>query len=194
MLEMSKTKYPRERALAVAEQLLASLEPACLRIAIAGSLRRGKVEVGDVEIVFVPLTKAVPADLFGGTVLRDQAEGHIERLVSGGLLVRRVGPAGGTSWGAKNKLAVDVVSGIPVDLFSTTEECWWNYLVCRTGSADTNRRIATAAQAKGWKWNPYGPGFSRRGEPWEPQEVVSVESEQQVFEFVGLPYLPPERR
>jgi len=44
--------------------------------------------------------------------------------------------------GPLNKLAVYVGSGIPVDLFATTEECWFNALVCRTGSAETNVKIA----------------------------------------------------
>lgn len=182
--------------MAVAEELVGALEPVTTRIAVAGSLRRGKAEVGDVELVFVPVCQDVPADLFGSTVSRDLAAARIDGLVEAGVLARRVGDAGGTSWGAKNKLAVHVESGIPVDLFATTEDCWWNYLVCRTGSAETNKRICMAAQAKGWKWNPYGPGFSRgvvRG-IHAPTETVAVESEYQVFAFVGLPYLQPEKR
>lgn len=65
---------------------------------------------------------------------------------------------------------------------------WWNYLVCRTGPADSNTRICMAAQNRGWKWNPYGSGFSRG------DEIRAMESEAEVFDFVGLPYEQPEAR
>jgi DNA polymerase/3'-5' exonuclease PolX len=82
-----------------------------------------------------------------------------------------------------------VASGIPADLFAATRENWWNYLVCRTGPADSNMRICMGAQARGWKWNPYGAGFS------DPEGNVRVmDSERAVFDFVGLPYREPEAR
>jgi DNA polymerase/3'-5' exonuclease PolX len=87
-----------------------------------------------------------------------------------------------------------VASGIPVDLFATTEACWHNYLVCRTGPAESNIRIAAAAKARGWKWNPYGEGFSRGGPLAGPEEARALRSEREVFEFVGLPYTEPEER
>jgi hypothetical protein len=49
-----------------------------------------------------------------------------------------------------------------------------------------------AAQAKGWKWNPYGSGFSRA--VGLGREVHQVTREQDVFAFVGLPYLEPWQR
>lgn len=186
----AKAKYPRADAMAVAEELVAALTFVTTRIAIAGSLRRMKREVGDVELVYVPVYRDVPADLFGATVSQDQAAAKIQSLRTAGILDKRVGTEGGTSWGPKNKLAVHCATGIPVDLFSTEEDCWFNYLVCRTGSAEHNKRIAIAAQQKGWKWNPYGPGFSRLYDT----ETVAVASEEEVFAFVGLPYLRPELR
>lgn len=64
------TKFPRTQALAVAEELVAALRPACERLEIAGSLRRGKAEVGDVEILFVPRVeeRPDPEDLLRRTV------------------------------------------------------------------------------------------------------------------------------
>ncbi|MGN6643580.1 MAG: hypothetical protein ACTHKU_11340, partial [Verrucomicrobiota bacterium] len=79
-------------------------------------------------------------------------------------------------------------TGLPVDLFAATPENWFNYLVCRTGPADSNTRICMAAQARGWKWNPYGVGFSRG------DEIQAVASEEEVFAFVGLPFEKPEGR
>jgi len=86
-------------------------------------------------------------------------------------------------------LAVHVGSGIPVDFFTATEENWFNYLVCRTGSAENNIEIAKAAQAKGWMWQPYGKGFIDKSGEWHQPK-----SEEEVFTLVGLPYLAPKDR
>jgi len=85
---------------------------------------------------------------------------------------------------------VHVPTGVPVDLFSATPAIWFNYLVCRTGPAESNLAIAQAAQALGWRWNPYGSGFCNL----TTGDCHSVASEREVFEFVGLPYREPSDR
>jgi DNA polymerase/3'-5' exonuclease PolX len=186
--ETTKRRWPLKTAMPLARLLVKILEPACERICIAGSLRRGKPEVGDIEIVYVPKVTKIPDGLFSETIESNQADKLIVELVANGILNKRPSKNGTFSWGEKNKLAMHPDTEIPVDLFATTVDAWWNYLVCRTGSAQTNMRIAMAAQRKGWKWNPYGAGFSRR------HEIAVMKSEMDVFEFVGLPYLEPEER
>jgi DNA polymerase/3'-5' exonuclease PolX len=93
-------------------------------------------------------------------------------------------------WGEKNKLARLSESQIPLDLFATTEECWANYLVCRTGGAETNTRIATEAQRRGLKWNPYGPGFTHLA----TGRTIQITTEADVFKTVGLNPISPEKR
>lgn len=51
--EPTKPKFAHALALAVAHELQAAMEAACDRIIIAGSLRRRKVQVSDVEIVYI---------------------------------------------------------------------------------------------------------------------------------------------
>lgn len=182
-----KPRWPRAEALAVAEAICAALRPACDRVEIAGSLRRGKPTVGDVEILFVPKMDSVQVDFFGSRELVSQADGVIAGMLGDGTLTKRPSKTGVFSWGDKNKLARHR-SGVPVDLFATYEEAWFNYLVCRTGPADSNLTICNAAIAKGWKWTPYGMGFYRLG------HTEVMRSEREVFEFVGLPFNPPEKR
>jgi len=189
MSTITKRRFPRSEAVAVARELVAVLEPVCSRLVVAGSLRRGAPLVGDVEIVYVGRKETRQVDLFNIESV-DLAASCVEGLLSRGVLSKRLSKRGTPSWGQQNKLAVHVESGIPVDLFATTEECWFNYLVCRTGPANLNMRICTLAQRKGWQWNPYGPGFSRPG----GSEVAAVGSEREVFEFVGLDYLRPRER
>lgn len=186
-----KTKFPRAAALAVAKELCDALKPVTTRLIVAGSLRRMKAEVGDVEILFVPKWVTVRDGLFDEAKL-SEADTALEHMVGLGVLARRKNIKGGFSWGNKNKLAVHVASGIPVDLFAATEAIWFNYLVCRTGPGESNIAVASAAQAKGWKWNPYGPGFSRPIGLTSEEYIVT--SEREVFEFVGLPFKEPRDR
>lgn len=185
----SKPRFDRELALRVAKEIGDELQPATSRLVVAGSLRRGKATVGDVEIVYIPKEelRPDPKDLFA-SIKVNRADEVIADLEASYTLVRRKNVNGSEMFGPKNKLMGHRSTGIPVDLFSADEANWWNYLVCRTGPAESNTRICMAAQARGWKWNPYGPGFSR-GEEMRP-----MHSEEEVFEFVGLPYLPPEER
>lgn len=185
---VGKRRWPRAAALDVARELCKRLSPLCDRLVVAGSLRRKKPDVGDVEILYIPRLEERQADLFS-TEMVSLADEEIERMLADGTLAKRPSVTGGTAWGAKNKLALHR-TGMPVDLFRTNEISWWNYLVCRTGPADSNTRIAAEARRKGYQWNPYSAGFTRLsdGTPF------AVESEAQVFAFVGLPYLAPEDR
>jgi DNA polymerase/3'-5' exonuclease PolX len=182
-----KVRFPWAVATNVGLALIDALDGAVEGIRIAGSLRRMKPDVGDVELVFVPAMSK--AGLFGDESV-DMADRRIEGMLKLGILAKRPNVKGGFSWGAVNKLAVHVESGIPVDLFSTTREAFENYLVCRTGPAESNMAIASKAKAMGYRWNPYGVGFTRLADG----EVFAMASERDVFEFVGLPFLSPEER
>lgn len=185
----AKPRFAAHEALAVARELCAALKPVCERLIVAGSMRRRRLTVGDVEILFVPKMVEVPGDLFtrAHASLADDA---IERLIAAGVIEKRRNVNGGETWGAKNKLARHVASGLPVDLFAATEANWWNYLVCRTGPAESNVAIASAARRMGWQWHPYGRGFSNL----KTGEHAAACSERDVFEFVGLPYREPWER
>lgn len=167
-----------QKAKAIAEELKALLEPVCQRVEIAGSIRRQKPEVGDIELLCIP-------KFIDGV---DQLDREIGALVIQGRLGFRLNKRGSRAYGPKNKLMVHLPSGIGVDIFSTDLECWPVALVVRTGSAETNKRIAMAAIRKGWHLRAYGRGFTTPG-----GEMV-CRSERDVFELVGLPYLPPEQR
>lgn len=180
-----KQKYPRDAALKVARLICLQLADHCSRLICAGSLRRRKQEVGDVEILYIPDFTTVPDGLFDSKTL-NRADVILEKFLEEGILAKRKNERGSEMWGEKNKFAVHVASGIPVDFFSATEENWWNYLVCRTGGAENNRQIATACQANRLRWNPYGPGFTT-----EVGEVIRMNSEREVFEWAGLPYKEP---
>jgi DNA polymerase/3'-5' exonuclease PolX len=102
-------------------------------------------------------------------------------LIEEKLIEKRLTKAGTTIWGARNKFARHIASGIPVDFFEANRENWFNLLVCRTGSAEHNIRVAAAAKARGWRWDPYSAGV------WnENGEMMPVRSERALFDILEL--------
>ncbi len=190
-----KPKFPRAVAIEVARELCQALDGACIRLVVAGSLRRRKAEVGDVELLYIPRFEEVRDGLFD-TKEQNCVDVKLDELLRRSVLAKRENSLGIETWGEKNKLAIHPRSGIPVDLFSANLLNWWNYLVCRTGSAENNIRISTAAQARGYQWHPYSSGFTHT----ERTALVTtyserdVTSERDVFEIAGLPYLEPWQR
>ena len=172
---MEKTRCPLHRAEEVANEMVKLLESACARITIAGSIRRQKPEVSDIELLVIPKCAG----------LADMLDREIQTLLFGGVLGFRLNKRGSRIYGPKNKLMVHVPSGIGVDIFSTDTKCWWVSLVVRTGGEKTNKRIAMAAINKGWHLKAYGSGFST------PDGNIICNSEREVFELVDLPYLEP---
>lgn len=186
-----KPKYPRAAAMAVANELRDLLAPFCSRIEIAGSLRRGKAEVGDIELVYVPKMelRANPISMFGEPIYQNIADIKISDLEFNLQIRHRLKSDGTQTWGAQNKLAVHVASGIPVDFFSTDENCWFVALVIRTGSRETNLRLTTGAQARGASLMAYGCGTR------EPSgQITRATSEKHVFDLCNVAYLPQEKR
>ncbi len=188
----AKPKFPSALALQAAKEICDALAPVCDRLIVAGSLRRRKAMVGDVEILFIPKLAHQPAlqqtDFLSEPVPRykNLAEETIQRLVTSVCIIQRKNVNGSVAWGPKNKLGLHVGTNVPVDLFTTTAANWFNYLVCRTGSAENNIRISNAALAQDWEWHPYDEGFSdAKG------NIIPVRSERDAFALVGLDYLEP---
>lgn len=185
-------KYPRAAALAVARELCDALKPVTTRLMVAGSLRRRKSEVGDVEILYLGRSALLPDpnDLLGHQIETNLADALINGWVDAGRISKRPNKNGVIAWGGQNKLAVHVASGIPVDFFQTTPDGWWSLVVCRTGSAANNVRICNAAIARGLRWNPYH-GFEDR----KSGAMLHVaRCEQDVFTRVGLAHVEPWKR
>lgn len=183
-----KTKFPHATALAVAEELQAMMAPACKRIAIAGSLRRLKPEVGDIELLFVPILSDRPDGLFDRRIV-DVASEVIDGLLADGVIAKRPNVNGHFTWGERNKLAVHVASGIPVDFFGTNEDNWFVSLVIRTGSKETNLALTTGANKQGASLMAYGCGVK-----WSDGTITRATSEEHVFELCGVDYKEPKER
>jgi DNA polymerase/3'-5' exonuclease PolX len=185
-------RHTLEDALRVANVLKAMLLPFVERIEIVGSVRRRRPYPKDVELLFIPKYAPKTVDLFApkASEMMDRAEGAIDAMLGQGVIEKRLNKNGIATWGKSNKLSVHTETGIPVDFFSCTDNCWFNSLVVRTGGKKTNIQIATLALAKGYSLEAGGSGFRALDGKHHHQTT----SEADVFEFVGLPFLSPPQR
>lgn len=187
----SKPRFPRAAAITVTRELVALMRDRNQRLIVAGSLRRGKKDVGDIELLYIPMLVAGPRlDLFTPAVSVPAVDILLADLIARRVIEKRLNKEGSETWGPSNKLARHVASGIPIDFFASTTAHWYCDLVCRTGGSQNNIRISTAAQKKGWQYKPYSPGFRNLASG----EWIPIRSEREAFELVGLKYLEPWER
>lgn len=167
MSEQSK-RYPYATAYKIALEILEQLKPHCERIEIAGSVRRKKTEVGDIELVVIP--KPFETGLF---------QTGIANVVNQWQKVKGELPC---------KYTQRILpSGIKLDLFIAEEGNWGSVFAIRTGSADYSHKVL----ANGWVRQGFksdGGYLFRDGEKYEIRE------EKDLFRLIGIPYVEPEYR
>ena len=172
-----KQKIPYPVALEIAQTLTARLMPYCERIAIAGSVRREKPEIGDIEIVAIP-RKAY--DFFGFET-GDHALNSVEWSEFGKLIKN----------GSKYK-QIELHEGINLDLFIVTPPAQWGVqLMIRTGSADFSHRLVTSRQFGGLMPSNYKV---KDGAIWSSNHVIETPEEEDVFNLIGVPFIEPALR
>jgi DNA polymerase (family 10) len=168
------------RALTVAEGVVDALREACDLQAVepAGSLRRMKETIGDVDILATVKARgrrakgSDPDDVPGGA--------EVVEAFTKLPMVEEALAAGGT------KGSVRTQSGLQVDLRVVRPESFGAALVYFTGSKEHNIRIRGTAQRKDLKINEYGVF---RGET-----LVAGKTEEEVYKMLELPWIPPELR
>ncbi|WP_405007568.1 DNA polymerase/3'-5' exonuclease PolX [Kitasatospora purpeofusca] len=156
-----------DAATALADRIVATLAavPGCTRCAYAGSLRRMRETVGDIDIL---ATAEDSAPLMAAlTTLPYTAE------------VIGTGPT---------KTSIRTTDGIQVDLRVVPEEDWGAALVYFTGSKAHNIKLRTMAVRAGLKLSEYGLFDAEGGE-----KIVSA-SEDEVYAALGLPWIAPPLR
>lgn len=172
----AKMSLPFARNLA--ERMRAMLEPECERVEIAGSIRRQKPEVGDIEIVLIPLPLR---DLFGTPMFG--ANRIEERLIREGFDLSKNGDF--------FKQAHLPNGGVNFDIFITTPEKWGMVYTIRTGSADFVHWLVTSKQQGGAmpsNMKAADGRLIRNG------ETISTPDEADVFSAIGLKWVEPEQR
>jgi len=187
---MTKLAVPLADAYAVADELRLWLRPVVERIEVAGSLRRGKPEVGDIELVAVPRFEADTVDLWGQPV--NMLERRLDWSIERGWLAR---PPDGKRGPRYSKLR-HPESGLQVDLFSVIEPAQFGLIfLIRTGPAAYSQWLMTEALRRGLH---VAAGALRRGFACRRATctcpIMPTPEEADVYAALRLPYLAPERR
>jgi DNA polymerase/3'-5' exonuclease PolX len=180
---------PAETAQAAARDLLALLEPACARLEIAGSLRRGVEAVKDVELCAAPLTDAIQSGLFGETQTVSRLEGLVASLLRIGRLSPRLDTNGVQRLGPRYKALL--YQEIPVDLFITDAARWGAIYAIRTGPSGFSHLCVTSRALDGAM--PYGMR-QQDGGLWHGDMQLETPEEEDWFRALGLPCWPPHER
>lgn len=128
-LERSGLRVHIGVATALAEQVMASLRAE--RIACAGSLRRMRDTIGDIDILAV----APPS-----IMAEFRAQPYVAEVIAAG----------------EKKTSVRTTSGVQVDLRVVPAESWGAALQYFTGSKEHNVAVRELAVKKGWKLSEYG--------------------------------------
>lgn len=144
----------REDALPVAERVVEWLRPGCERIEIAGSLRRGRPIVHDIELVAIAQVVDRPDGMFN-TARVDVLDERIAGLMANGYLAPRLveNHRGDGSVDVQHKLgpafkALVTAEGIEVDLFIVRPPATWGCIFAlRTGPGTWNTRLVMECKA-----------------------------------------------
>ena len=154
-------------ALLTAESLIAALRAAAPQVreaTYAGSLRRGRQTIGDLDILAAADDPAAVVQAF--TALP---------------LVARVESSG------SEKATVFLHNGMQADLIALPPAMWGSALQHFTGNKAHNIHFRTLALARGLSFSEHG--FVRAD-----GTLLTCATEEEVYEAVGLPWIPPEIR
>jgi len=166
-LRRGRERHPLGKALPVAYDIVRKLRAKAPlgRISLAGSIRRWKETVKDIDIVATSVKPAKVIEVFSGL-----------------SIVREVLARGTT------KTSIRTKDGIQVDLRVVQEISFGAALQYFTGSKDHNIRLREMASRAGLLCNEYGIFREADG------KRIGGRREGEIYTAVGLPFIPPELR
>lgn len=184
-------------ALYMAEWFASELKPGCARIEIGGSVRRGKADVHDIEIIAIPLFNAT-FDLFGNVVSSESQLDAILREMEALAALKRV--KGGEKFkqfeiGRWEEFAIQPPSQpFKLDLFLVTPPASWGVqYVIRTGPADFSHWMVTKKSLCGAL-----PDYCyvQDGSVWDEENGKKIETSEEIdfFNLCGLKWIEPSQR
>ena len=163
-------------AMPLAEAIIASLGSVdgVHEIAFAGSLRRGKETIGDIDILASTSDPTRLADSFCSMP-------QVTKVLASG----------------RTKCSVRIESGMQVDLRIIDESAFGAALLYFTGSKEHNVLLRQRAAKQGKRLNEYGV-FVDDGDETPPQqrgvEPIATRTEESIYAALQLSWIPPELR
>lgn len=163
---------------AVAGSLVELMRPHCDRVEIAGSIRRGKPDPKDIEIVLIP---------------KSTWHQFCDDLVEQGILQKRLvrtkikdGTDMRPRWGKDARFAT--YQDVSVDLFCANADNWGYQFWLRTGPGDANQAIMSHLASNNT------PVRFKDGYAWAAGRRLRLPEEDDLFAVLGLPIISPAAR
>lgn len=189
-LESSGSRLPLGIAMPIAEALVDRMSSVkgVSDCAFAGSLRRGKETIGDIDILIVTDDAEAAREAFCGheSVVKVLARGETKCSARLGL----DGPGG--RFGSGEDQAVQA------DLRIVPAESWGAALMYFTGSKEHNVRLRERALSKGLTLNEYGLFPDDKDADAPPQQrgvkPKAAKTEASIYKALGLPMIEPTLR
>ena len=163
-----RTLVHHARAAAGAMTLWLRQETGIEAVSIAGSLRRYRETIGDIDLL---VASAAPAPVMDALVRAPS----VERVLAHG----------------ETKTSVIVTRGLQIDLRVVPPESWGAALLYFTGSKEHNVRLRGHALKKKLLLNEYG--LYRVGAEARGQEIAS-RTEEDIYSALGMDWIAPELR
>jgi len=182
-------RHPYTLAHHVATAIVEHLRPVCQRIEIAGSLRRRRDLVHDIDLVLISRTERVQAPQRGLFAETDTVEQRaFDRVLTD---LQDAGRIGDLALSDKIIRFTATKSGIPIDLYLAKEATWATILLIRTGSKEHNIHLCKLARQRGMILKADGTGLvdQRTG-----KAAGAFREEAHLFRLLGLRNIHPESR
>jgi DNA polymerase (family 10) len=164
-MKTSEERRPLNEVLQIANKIIKELKNKVEKIVVAGSIRRKKAMVRDIDILAISKNPEPVMNYF--TKMK-----NVDRILGKG----------------KTKSTVILDNGIQADLRIVPEKSFGAALQYFTGSKDYNIKLREIAIKKGYKLNEYGLFERKTG------KMVAGETEKEIFKILGVKYIEPEKR
>ncbi len=168
--DKEKKRIQLKDALLISGQILKAVKkfPFVEKAEIAGSIRRKKATIGDIDIIVVARKRNQRKVIKEFIKLQ-----QVEKILAAG----------------ETKASAILSSGpIQVDIRVVEASQYGSALFYLTGSKEHNIKLRLLARQKGWKMNEYGVFENKTG------KRLAGETEQSIYNLFGYRYIPPEKR
>lgn len=166
-MEADRGRIPIGEALTIGEAVLQAVRaaPGVIGAELAGSVRRMRESVGDIDIVAAALESEPVLDRFAALA---GSEGPLAQ--------------------ERGRSSILIGKGVRIDLHVAPPKSYAAALHHFTGSKTHHARLRELAEMRGFRIGEYGI------EDRESGEIHYPESEHAFYQLLGLPYIPPELR
>lgn len=168
-----------EQARYLAETCLVTLRMYCSRVEIAGSIRRGKAEVKDIEIVCIPNVPDMRDMFYSGPCFQDAVLDISE-------------PDRNVIKNGERYKQIKLHAGINLDLFIVRPPAQWGVIfTIRTGPSDFSNWLVTQRNKRGALPSNC---HVEDGQVIQGGDVVQMPEEIDFLKFCGLGWIEPSQR